>query len=64
MKSRRGYELLSANVIAFAFGSGVESVHIVVCRTKATQAICSFVGWALGDSRLVVPLPTSRALFL
>lgn len=30
-----------ANVVAFAFGSGVESVHDVVCRTKATQAICS-----------------------
>lgn len=37
-----------------AYGSGVESTHGVVYKTKAILASCTHVGRALGDSRLVV----------
>lgn len=57
------------HLIVFALhkSGGVESTRNLVCRTKAVLANHSHVsrvGWALGDSRPVLALPTSHASIL
>lgn len=50
----------------FTYGSGVKSVHDVVCRTKDiwVNRSCVFhMRWAFGKSRPVAAPPTSRVSF-
>lgn len=53
----------AGTVIHFTYGSGVESIPNVACRTKAMLANhsrISPVGRAFGNSRLVLALPASH----
>lgn len=53
--------------ICFAYGSAIKTILNTVCRINtflANYSHVSHLGRALGNSRLVVVLPTSNALFL